>query len=208
MLIILLGIRVDTADRAEELIKTLKRLQADNHQLRLQQDQLSAEKVELQDRNRQAKQRIDLIGRIGLLDIHACLKRCAYYVGNDSGLTHIAAASGVPKSGLPLPCRTLGEVAEMLRSREITSVELTTAVLEHIAAHEEWLHAFIHLMKDSPMDEAKQADAVIAAGGTKGPMHGVPIALRLSAQPARQTTHCAEIGRGVSGRADRKTGRK
>ena len=49
------------ADRAEELIKTLKQLQADNHQLRLQQDQLSAEKVELQDRNRQAKQRIDLI---------------------------------------------------------------------------------------------------------------------------------------------------
>ena len=49
------------ADRAEELIKTLKRSQADNHQLRLQQDQLSAEKVELQDRNRQAKQRIDLI---------------------------------------------------------------------------------------------------------------------------------------------------
>ena len=49
------------ADRAEELIKALKRLQADNHQLQLQQDQLSAEKVELQDRNRQAKQRIDLI---------------------------------------------------------------------------------------------------------------------------------------------------
>ena len=49
------------ADRAEELIKILKRLQADNHQLRLQQDQLSAEKVDLQDRNRQAKQRIDLI---------------------------------------------------------------------------------------------------------------------------------------------------
>ena len=49
------------ADRADELIKTLKRLQADNHQLRLQQDQLSVEKVELQDRNRQAKQRIDLI---------------------------------------------------------------------------------------------------------------------------------------------------
>ena len=49
------------ADRADELIKVLKRLQADNHQLRLQQDQLAAEKVALQDRNRQAKQRIDLI---------------------------------------------------------------------------------------------------------------------------------------------------
>ena len=49
------------ADRAEELIKLLKRLQADNHQLRLRQDELSIEKAELQDRNRQAKQRIDLI---------------------------------------------------------------------------------------------------------------------------------------------------
>ena len=49
------------SDRTEELIKLVKRLQADNHQLRLQQDQLSAEKVELQDRNREAKQRIDLI---------------------------------------------------------------------------------------------------------------------------------------------------
>ena len=66
----------------------------------------------------------------------------------------------------------------MLRSREITSVELTTAVLEHIAAHEERLHAFIHLMGDSAMEEAKQADAEIAAGGVKGPMHGVPIALK------------------------------
>ena len=49
------------SDRTEELIKLVKRLQADNHQLRLQQDQLSAEKVELQERNREAKQRIDLI---------------------------------------------------------------------------------------------------------------------------------------------------
>ena len=49
------------SDRTEELIKLVKRLQADNHQLRLQQNQLSAEKLELQDRNREAKQRIDLI---------------------------------------------------------------------------------------------------------------------------------------------------
>ncbi len=49
------------SDKADELIKALKRLQADNHQLRLQQDQLSADKLELQDRNREAKHRIDLI---------------------------------------------------------------------------------------------------------------------------------------------------
>lgn len=45
-------------------------------------------------------QRIDLVGQVGLLDIHACMRRCAFYVGNDSGLMHIAAAAGVPTLGL------------------------------------------------------------------------------------------------------------
>ena len=54
------GIEV-IAERAEELIKLVKRLQADNHQMRLHQEQLTIEKTELQDRNREAKSRIDQI---------------------------------------------------------------------------------------------------------------------------------------------------
>lgn len=46
------------------------------------------------------ERRIDLVGKVGLLDIFACLKRCRAYVGNDSGLMHIAAAAGVPTLGL------------------------------------------------------------------------------------------------------------
>lgn len=44
--------------------------------------------------------RIDLVGRIGLPAISACFRRSAFYVGNDSGLMHLAAASGVPTLGL------------------------------------------------------------------------------------------------------------
>jgi ADP-heptose:LPS heptosyltransferase len=44
--------------------------------------------------------RIDLVGRLDLLTAHACLERCAFYVGNDSGLMHLAAASGIPTLGL------------------------------------------------------------------------------------------------------------
>ncbi len=44
--------------------------------------------------------RIDLIGNVGLLDIAACLRRSALYVGNDSGLMHMAAAVGIPTLGL------------------------------------------------------------------------------------------------------------
>lgn len=48
---------------------------------------------------------IDLIGGPNLLDIFACLQRCDVYVGNDSGLMHLAAAAGVPTLGLFGPSR-------------------------------------------------------------------------------------------------------
>lgn len=43
---------------------------------------------------------IDLVGGIDLPAAAACLGRCAFYVGNDSGLMHMAAAMGVPTLGL------------------------------------------------------------------------------------------------------------
>jgi len=44
--------------------------------------------------------RIDLVGKVGLLEAFACLERASLYVGNDSGLMHVAAAAGVPTLGL------------------------------------------------------------------------------------------------------------
>ncbi|MCC7050084.1 MAG: glycosyltransferase family 9 protein [Alphaproteobacteria bacterium] len=44
--------------------------------------------------------RIDLVGQVDLPVAAACLERCALFVGNDSGLMHLAAASGVPTLGL------------------------------------------------------------------------------------------------------------
>ncbi len=43
---------------------------------------------------------IDLAGHIDLAAAAACLGRCALYIGNDSGLMHIAAAAGTPTLGL------------------------------------------------------------------------------------------------------------
>ncbi|MDO8607374.1 MAG: glycosyltransferase family 9 protein [Phaeospirillum sp.] len=43
---------------------------------------------------------IDLVGRVDLATATACLRRCSLYLGNDSGLMHMAAASGVPTLGL------------------------------------------------------------------------------------------------------------
>jgi ADP-heptose:LPS heptosyltransferase len=44
--------------------------------------------------------RIDLIGKVDLPGLGACLARCDLFIGNDSGLMHLAAASGCPTLGL------------------------------------------------------------------------------------------------------------
>lgn len=46
------------------------------------------------------ERRLDLVGRIDLLTVAACLKCSSLYIGNDSGLMHLAAATGVPTLGL------------------------------------------------------------------------------------------------------------
>ena len=48
---------------------------------------------------------IDLVGRADLTEIAACLKRCDFFVGNDSGLAHMATAVGVPTLSLFGPSR-------------------------------------------------------------------------------------------------------
>jgi len=49
--------------------------------------------------------RIDTVDRIDLPTVAACLRRCAFFVGNDSGLMHMAAACGIPTLGLFGPSR-------------------------------------------------------------------------------------------------------
>ena len=53
---------------------------------------------------------IDLCGRLTLAEASACLARCAIFVGNDSGLMHLAAAAGTPTLGLfgPTPASEYG----------------------------------------------------------------------------------------------------
>lgn len=53
---------------------------------------------------------VDLVGRLSLPEAAACLARCALFVGNDSGLMHLAAAAGTPTLGLfgPTPASEYG----------------------------------------------------------------------------------------------------
>jgi ADP-heptose:LPS heptosyltransferase len=67
--------------------------------------------------------RIDLVGRVDLLTAAAALRRCAFFIGNDTGLMHMAAASGRPTLGLfgPSPSEKYapwGQRAALVRSTD------------------------------------------------------------------------------------------
>jgi ADP-heptose:LPS heptosyltransferase len=77
---------------------------------------------------------IDLTGKLDLPQVAACLARCAIFIGNDSGLMHIAAATGIPTLGLfgPSP---VGEYAPAgLRAAPVISTSDKMADLSVQAA--------------------------------------------------------------------------
>jgi aspartyl-tRNA(Asn)/glutamyl-tRNA(Gln) amidotransferase subunit A len=76
------------------------------------------------------------------------------------------------------PPETIVEVAELLRSRKVSPVELTRASLEKIEALNPILNAFITVTADLALEQAHAAEAEIQRGGWKGPLHGVPIGLK------------------------------
>jgi len=70
------------------------------------------------------------------------------------------------------------ELAELLRKREITSVEATSAQLERIAQLDPHLASYALVTAEEALARAVAADAEIAAGKYRGPLHGVPVGVK------------------------------
>lgn len=71
---------------------------------------------------------IDLVGRLTLTEAAACLARCALFVGNDSGLMHLAAAAGAPTLGLFGP----SPVVQYAPAGRFTGVACTRVPMEDL----------------------------------------------------------------------------
>lgn len=73
---------------------------------------------------------------------------------------------------------TAVEMAEMIRTREISPVECMQAVLARISELEPKVNAFAHLAADFAMGEAKKAEATLMSGARIGRLHGVPATIK------------------------------
>jgi len=72
----------------------------------------------------------------------------------------------------------LTELAARIKAGEISSLEATCSQLDRIAALDDELGSYVRVMPEAAMAQAETAQAEIAAGRYRGPLHGVPIALK------------------------------
>src|SRR5690242_9859063 len=84
----------------------------------------------------------------------------------------------------------LVEAARCVAARDVSPVELARAVLDRIAALEPAYNAFITVTAETALADAKRAESEIAAGRYRGPMHGIPYALKDLFDVAGLATTC------------------
>ena len=73
---------------------------------------------------------------------------------------------------------TIRQAADALRDGSLTCLALTESVLQRIAATEPKLNAYITVTADAAREEAAAADVELRAGRDRGPLHGIPFALK------------------------------
>jgi aspartyl-tRNA(Asn)/glutamyl-tRNA(Gln) amidotransferase subunit A len=70
---------------------------------------------------------------------------------------------------------SIAELAQAYRDKSLSPVEATQAYLQRISKHNDKVNAFVTLCEEEALAEAKTAEAEIADGALRGPMHGIPI---------------------------------
>lgn len=84
----------------------------------------------------------------------------------------------LPKNKNDLAFYSILQLASLIKNKKLTSVELTKFFIDRIKKYGDSLQAVITITTDIAMAEATQADAEIAKGKYRGPLHGIPYGLK------------------------------
>lgn len=93
----------------------------------------------------------------------------------DWGLPDTAA---LPENPEDLAFLSVRELSALLKNRQISSESLTRLFLARMRRYDASLHAVVTLLEEHALQQARQADAEIAAGRYRGPLHGIPYAAK------------------------------
>ena len=73
---------------------------------------------------------------------------------------------------------SMEEAGAQLRSGALSPVELTRAYLDRIEALDGRLHSYLHVAREGALESARRVEAEIRRGEWRGPLHGIPVALK------------------------------
>src|SRR3954451_8423591 len=90
----------------------------------------------------------------------------------------VKPAKAATEAGDSIVSASAGELAEAIRTKRLSSKEVVEAHLERIAKVNPKLNAVVQLTAEAARKEADEADAALARGDIKGPLHGVPITIK------------------------------
>src|SRR5665213_3179079 len=86
---------------------------------------------------------------------------------------------------------TLKEASDLLRSKSVSPVDLTQACLKRIESFDSKLNTFITITKEEALTRAREMEAELHQGKWRGPLHGIPIALKDNIDTAGTRTTAA-----------------
>lgn len=90
----------------------------------------------------------------------------------------IPANAGLPKNKNDLAFYSVMQLASLIKSKKISSVELTTFFINRLKKWGDTLECVISLTEQLAMQQARQADDEIKKGNYRGPLHGIPYGLK------------------------------
>ena len=93
---------------------------------------------------------------------------------SDDGATVSLPSVDRPSADEDLAFASIPELAHLLRTRTVTSVELTELFLDRLRRYDEDLNAVITYTEERALEAARRADEQLAAGEWRGPLHGIP----------------------------------
>ena len=73
---------------------------------------------------------------------------------------------------------TIAEAMLLLKQRELSPVELVDSILQRIEQTEDKVHAYTVVERDRARKAAEMTEKAIVKGQWKGPLHGIPVALK------------------------------
>jgi amidase len=112
--------------------------------------------------------RRDFLGTVALAGAVAATARSSFVV----------SAEAATEAGGDITFKSASELASAIRSKQLSSKAIVEAHLARIAEVNPKLNAVVQLTADTARKEADEADAALARGDIKGPLHGVPMTIK------------------------------